>query len=336
MRKTPFVWLLLAGLIPSSIRASGPDYLTDEFPPADQASKLPTPFTPLPEEKPYAGLFKSVENPFIRDIDFTLAPRLYFRSLQNSTGVNSTFAGGGFLGMTTGWLADTLQLGVVGYTTILLASNQTGRDRTGLVGADGNGFAVLGQAWGKLKFGPVLGTFYRQELELPFIHGDDSRIIPNTFEAYQVEITPLDYLRFNLGYVTRIKRRNSSEFVPMSEAAGAPQVNRGTAFFGFVLGHEDRTYLEAINETTFDLFNGLYAQTGHTWHLTPELELRGDLQFADQRSVGSNQIGVFATQFFGAQLATSYGGAVLTLAYNRTGKSAAFSIPIARTPRSRG
>ena len=84
----------------------------------------------------------------------------------------------------------------------------------------------------------------------------------------------------------------------MSEAAGAPQVNRGTAFFGFVLGHEDRTYLEAINETTFDLFNSLYAQTGHTWHLTPELELRGDLQFADQRSVGSNQIGVFATQFF--------------------------------------
>ena len=45
------------------------------------------------------------------------------------------------------------------------------------------------------------------------------------------------------------------DFVPMSQAAGAPQVNRGTGFFGFVLGHEDKAYLEAITEVTFDLYN---------------------------------------------------------------------------------
>jgi hypothetical protein len=141
-----------------------------------------------------------------------------------SLATNNTFAGGGALGFKTGWWLDTVQLGVTGYTAILLASNKDGIDRTGPVGSQGNSFAVLGQAWAKLRFGPVTGKFYRQELELPFIHGDDSRIIPNLFEAYQIDIRPSDSFHLNFGYVARVKLRNSEEFVPMSEAAGAPQV----------------------------------------------------------------------------------------------------------------
>jgi hypothetical protein len=197
------------------------------------------------------------------------------------------------LGFTTGWWLETLQLGVTGYSTINLASNKDNIDRTGLVRSDGDGFTVIGQAWAKLKFGPVIGTFYRQELELPFIHGDDSRMIPNLFEAYQVQIEPSEIFRMSLGYVSQIKPRNSPDFEPMSEAAGVPHSDRGTGFVAFGLGSEERTYLEGSVEVTFDLYSCAYLQAGHTWKFEPGIELRLDGQFADQRNVGER----FARRF---------------------------------------
>jgi hypothetical protein len=286
----------------------------------------------LPQEEPVVGLFSSSTEPFFRDLNFSLQPRLYFRSLDNSTGTNNTFAGGGCMGFTTGWWLDTLQLGATGYTTINLASNKDDIDRTGLVRPDGDGFSVLGQAWAKLKFGPVIGTFYRQELELPFIHGDDSRMIPNLFEAYQVEIEPTAIFRMSLGYVAQIKPRNSPDFIPMSEAAGAPHVDRGTGFVTFGLGSEERTYLEGSVEATFDLYSCAYLQAGHTWSFEPGIELRLDGQFADQRSIGDNLLGDFSTQFYGSQLSASYEGAVLTFAHNYTATGAGIIDPYGADP----
>jgi hypothetical protein len=306
LKRSLIICLLLLGLIRSASRAAGPNYLWDEFGPVDEATKLPTPFTPLPEEEPVTGLFKSSTEPFFRDLNFSLQPRLYFRSLENSTGTNSTFAGGGLLGFRTGWWLETLQVGVSGYTTINLSSNKDGIDRTGLVRSDGDGFSVLGQAWAKLRFGPLIGTFYRQELELPFIHGDDSRMIPNLFEAYQVEIEPTDIFRMSLGYVARIKPRNSPDFIPMSEAAGVSHVDRGTGFVALVLGSEGRTYLEGSVEVTFDLYSCEYLPAGHSWKFGPGIELRLDGQFADQRSAGESLLGNFSTQFYGSQLSASY------------------------------
>lgn len=333
MKKFLIVCLSVGSLIQSISCAAGPDYLVNDFEPADRASKILTPFTPLPEEKPTPGLFKSSSEPFIRDIAFSLDPRLFFRSLENATGVNSMFAGGGAMSFKTGWLHDTLQLGVTGYSAIPLASNnKDGIDRTGLVSPDGDGFAVLGQAWAKLKIEPATFKVFRQEMELPFIHGDDSRLIPNTFEAYQVDLKPSDIFRLNLGYVAKMKRRNSDEFIPMSEAAGVLEKDRGTGFVGFVLGDEERTYLEAISEATFDLYSCTYVQTGHTFKFNPDLELRGDLQFADQRSVGDSLLGEFSTQFYGAQVATSYRGAVLSLAYNHTADKVGIRDPYGADP----
>ena len=327
------IWV---GLTAATSRAAGPDYLTSDCEPADQASQLLTPFTPLTVPEPQAGLFGFTNEPFIRDADFSVDPRFYFRSLQNSSGVNNTFAGGGLLGLTTGWWRDTLQLGVAGYTTQPLVNNQNGIDRTGLVAPDGDGFFVLGQAWTKLKAGPATATLFRQELELPFIHGDDVRMIPNTFEAYQIDVKPDEIVRLNFGYVARIKTWTSEDFVSMSEAAGAPQVNRGTSFAGLVLGSEAGTYLGAMSELTWDLFSCSYVQAGHTYKVTPDFELRGDVQFVDQRSVGDDLIGSFETQLYGGQLAASYGGAVLSLAYTDTARGAGIIGPFGAGPEFNG
>jgi len=330
-----WAFTLIICLSAASLRAYGPDYLDDNQPPGDQAATLPTPFTPELVAGPEMKFFTSTNLaacPFIRDAAFNLNPELYYRSVWNGAGHNEMFAGGGSLGFDTGWWGDTLQLGTAGYTSLPIASNQTGKDSTGLVAADGNGLVTLGEAWAKLKIGPATATVFRQRLDLPFIHDENIRIIPQTFEAYQVQVAATDNWQFNLGYVSRIKELNDENFIPMSAAAGAPQVDRGTSFAGFTLGSEKTTYLAAIDETTLDLFNSAYVQAGHTWSVTTNLDLRGDLQFCDQRSVGAQDIGDFETQMYGAQLAASCSGAVLSAAYTQTADSASIASPYGSSP----
>jgi len=268
----------------STVRANPPDYLTNDREPADRATELASPFTELVPEQPAGRLGAYFSEPFLRYAEFSLQPRFYYRSLQNSSGLQEAFASGGSLSFTTGWWRDTLQLGVTAYTTQpVVAPNGAGN--TGLLRPNGDGFSVLGQAWAKVKAGPATATLFRQALQLPFINGNDSRMIPNTFEAYQLEVEPWEIFRLNFGYVAGMKPRTSADFEPMSQIAGAPQVDRGTSFAGLLIGSSERTYLGAISELTWDLFNCTYVQVGHTWEYSENLQIRGDLQFIDQRKV---------------------------------------------------
>jgi hypothetical protein len=180
-----------------------------------------------------------------------------------------------------------VQLGIGGYTTQPLA---TGRDPggTGLLRPDGDGLVVLGQAWAKLRMEPATATLFRQEMELPFINGDDTRMIPNTFEAYRVDIKPSDLFRFGFAYVTREKSKTSAEFRPMSEVAGVPGVDRGTSVAGFLLGATDTTYIGAVNELTWDLLNIAYVEAGKTWHLWMTFKFAASCNSSTSGALASN------------------------------------------------
>jgi hypothetical protein len=304
-------------LFAHAIRANPPEYLAASREPAESASAevspIEEPFLPLRGWRLAPG---STE-PFLRDSIFSLEPRFYYRSLDDDEGRHEAFAGGGALILTSGWWRDTLQLGIGGYTTQPLA---TGRDPggTGLLRPNGDGFSVLGQAWGKVHVGVATTTLFRQEMELPFINGDDTRMIPNTFEAYRLDIKPSDVFRFGFAYVTREKSKTSAEFRPMSEVAGVPGVDRGTSVAGFLLGTKEAIYIGAVSELTCDLLNIAYVEAGKTWRLPDDFEMRGQVQFIDQRSVGEELLGSFATQLYGASLTASYRSAVLTLAFTST------------------
>jgi hypothetical protein len=269
--------------------------------------------------------------PFFRDSIFSLEPRFYYRHLHDGNGVSEAFAAGGALMLTSGWWRDTLQLGIGGYTTQPLA---TGRDpgATGLLRPDGEGLSVLGQVWGKLRVGAATATLFRQEIELPFINGDDTRMIPNMFEAYRLDIKPSDVFRLGFAYVTREKTKTSAEFRPMSEVAGVPGVDRGTSVVGFLLGAKDATYIGAVDELTWDLLNIAYVEASKTWRLSNGFELRGELQFIDQQSVGHELLGSFATQLYGASLIASYRGALLTVAFTSTADGSEILRPFGGVP----
>lgn len=331
MKRLRHFLLILPGMIAIIIPASAQDYLTDDREPADTAGEMVSPFSDLQKPEAQGRLAIFSNEPFIRDAAFSLQPRFYYRSVRNAAGVQDTFAGGGSIGLTTGWWKDMIQLGVAGYTTQPLVAVKN-NNRSGLLQTDGDGFFTLGEAWAKLRVGPATATVFRQILNMPFINANDTRMIPNTFEAYQIDVKPWDILRVNVGHITQMKARNSPDFVPMSEAAGAPQVNRGTSFAGFVAGQENQTYLGAMTQVTWDLFSSTYLQAGHTWYVTPEVEIRGDLQFADQRSVGAEYIGSFETQLYGGRLTASYENALLSFAYTKTAQGSGMLDPFGAVP----
>jgi outer membrane porin, OprD family len=312
-------------------RASPPEYLAASREPAESASEEASPIEePVLELRGWRIAQYSTE-PFFRDSIFSLEPRFYYRYLDNGSGVHEAFATGGALVLTSGWWRDTVQLGIGGYTTQPLA---TGRDPggTGLLRSNGDGLAVLGQAWAKVHIAPATVTLFRQEIELPFINGDDTRMIPNMFEAYRLDIKPSDVLRFGFAYVTREKSKTSAEFRPMSEVAGVRGVDRGTSVFGFLFGAKDATYIGAVNELTWDLLNTAYVEASKTWRLWDDFQLRGELQFIDQQSVGEELLGRFATQLYGASLITSYRSAVLTVVFTRTADGSEILRPFGGTP----
>lgn len=192
----------------STTRANPPDYLSNDHEPAVRASELASPFTEFVTEQPPSRLGTFSSEPFFRYAEFSLQPRLYYRSFRNNSGLQEAFAAGGSLSFTTGWWRDTLQLGLTGYTTQPVVTSN-GAGNTGLLGPNGDGFSVLGQAWAKVKAGPATATLFRQALQLPFLNGNDSRMIPNTFEAYQLEVEPWNIFRLNFGYVAGMKARTS-------------------------------------------------------------------------------------------------------------------------------
>ncbi len=295
-------------------RANPPEYIAATREPADSASEevspIEEPFLPLHGWR----LAPDSTEPFLRDSIFSLEPRFYYRYVDNGQGVHEAFAGGGAMNLASGWWCEMLQLGIGGYITQPLA---TGPDPggTGLLRADGDGIVVLGQAWAKLRVEAVTATLFRQEMELPFINGDDTRMIPNTFEAYRLDVKPSDVFRFGFAYVTREKSKASEEFRPMSEVARVPEVDRGTSVAGFLLGATDTTYVGAVNELTWDLLNIAYVEAGKTWQLQNDFQLRGELQFIDQRSVGDELLGNFNVQLYGMSLTSSYRSAVLSMSF---------------------
>jgi hypothetical protein len=157
-------------------------------------------------------------------------------------------------------------------------------------------------------------------------------MIPNTFEAYRLDIKPSDVFRFGCAYVTREKTKTSAEFRPMSEVAGVHGVDRGTSVVGFLLGAKEATYIGAINELTWDLLNIAYVEASKTWRLADGFQLRGELQFIDQQSVGDELLGGFATQLYGASVIASYRSAVLSVAFTSTADGSKILRPFGGVP----
>ena len=97
------------------------------------------------------------------------------------------------------------------------------------------------------------------------------------------------HLGFNYGggYIDKIKLRNSDRFIPMSEAAGVTDVNRGVYVGGGRVSYKGFTF-GAIDYYSSDIINIFYTESNYKFALTDKLGLllRGPVYGPAERGIG--------------------------------------------------
>ena len=222
-----------------------------------------------------------------------------------------------------------------------------GGDGTLLLGSDASDLNVLGQIYLEAVIKDFNLSIYRQAFDLPYINKQDSRMIPNTHEAYALRRDG-DQFDFIVGQVTDIKRRDSESFISMAEAAGVGDPDRGgrvgdldssdndsdrgTSMAGARYNFSDNTSIGAINYYTWDTFNIFYSEFNILKEWNDVFASRVFMQFTHQDSIGEELIGKFSTNHYGVRVRTSYKNTILTLAGTNTGTGRAILSPFGGRP----
>lgn len=277
-------------------------------------------------------------DPFFRDTNLSVNLRTYyFYRDKYDDSVSEAWAIGGSFSYRSGWFLNHFGAGAVFYLSEPLYAPED-RDGTQLLKPGQEGYAVLGQLYGRVKlFEDHFLNLYRYEYNTPYINKYDSRMTPKTFEGYTFQGasegkdgTP--GFRYGGGYITKIKEDNSEDFVWMSRDAGAP-VDRGVVLGGalFTLGGFS---LGAIDYYCDDVINIGYAEAKYTWLATERLGLLFAAQYTDQRSVGEDLLtgSSFSVNQVGVKGEASYGGALLTLAFTTDSSGANLQNPWSSYP----
>jgi hypothetical protein len=301
----------------------------------DETFKKPSERVPLTQ----ALKDKLKETPsFFRDtkLDVNLRTYYFYRDKFDDS-KSQAWAIGGSIAYKSGYAFDHFGLGVALYTSQPLYAPKD-RDGTLLLQPGQEGYTVLGQAYAEMKVvDGVLIDLYRQEYNTPYINKDDGRMTPNTFEGYSITgrhggKDGAPEFTWGGGYVTKIKERNSDEFVWMSQDAGA-DVKRGVVMGGARYAQKGFS-IGTINYYSEDIINIFYTEGKYTLPLKGPFGLLFAGQFTHQQSTGDDLLtgSSFSTNQFGVKGDASYGGALFTLAYTQTAKGADMQNPWSSYP----
>jgi hypothetical protein len=159
---------------------------------------------------------------FFDDATFTLHMRSYLLD-ENNNGADdpAAWAAGGWAGYETGWINDTLQFGVVAYTSQPLWAPEE-RPGSLLLLPDQEGFSVLGQAYAALRYDDQTLTIGRQLVHQPEINPHDNRMVPITFEGASLG-GDVGMLSYYAAFLTATKTRGSNDFKNFGEVVGVDQ-----------------------------------------------------------------------------------------------------------------
>jgi hypothetical protein len=262
------------------------------------------------------------------DATATVHFRSYYLDRTNPTPPNNAaWAGGGWVGLQTGWFYDAFQMGAVGYTTQPLWAPPE-NDGTQLLKPGQYGFFVLGQAYASIRAKDQVFTGYRQMIDELEVNPNDDRMVPLLFEAYALRgvIGPVNYFA---GYVAAIKPKELPTFINMAERAGAPNVNAGMALASLNYGSIDDLRLRASVYHVPDILTSSYADIAKTLPITEAFQVRLGSQFMVQGSNGLNLLTgtAFSTFAAGARVDLMWGPATLWGVFTQTGSAAAYRAP---------
>jgi len=273
-------------------------------------------------------------DPFWRDLKLAAYLRTQDLSRDNAEGpASKAWAGGTALALLSGFHDGWLQLELAGATsqplwapedeggTLLLTDDQAEVSQLAIANARLRGF---GQDL-------VVG---RQLIKTPYLNPQDNRMIPNAFEgvALMREADEAQTFDYGFGYLWGFKARDSSRFVPFSEALGVSE-DRGIAVGGAKVMPAKGLTIGAIDYLVPDVLNTTFAEADWIIDAAP-MQFRVSANYTDQRTVGSELMhgAPYATNQFSVRVAASYDNATVLAAASQNGDGADLQGPFGSFP----
>ena len=235
---------------------------------------------------------------------------------------------GGWLGYQSGWYANLVRIGLVGYTSQPLWAPDD-MDGTLLLKPGQEGYTVLGQAYVALKFGEQTFTGYRQLVNQPEVSAHDVRMTPNSFQGYTLG-GKAGGLRYLAGYLDKEKTKNSDQFRDMATVAGAVAGGEEAMLLGGVTFSPDEMLdLRLSSYYVPNILSSTYADALWRRPLAGREELRLAGQYMWQTTVGDDNLtgASFETSALGVKADWVRGAATLTIAYTQIGKGQNYRTP---------
>ena len=265
--------------------------------------------------------------PFFRDTDLNFKFRTFYFNQQNDDcTAKEALANGVWLQYVSGWAFDTFAVGSTYYTSQPLYAPET-RSGTSLLTPGRDPIGVFGEAWGALRYKEyAILRGYRLRIDEGYVNSQDNRMVPNTFEAVTVS-GKVDWVQYDVGYLTNIKPRDSNDFISMSRQAGASGDNEGLVLTALSLAPIKGLTIYTGNYYAIDVFNTAFGKVEYAHEFSKDLKLQVGLQYTDQRSVGDERVGDFTTWNVGAGARVVWRGLSVGFATHFTGSDANISSP---------
>jgi len=328
--------LLLAAIVSLvSAVAYSAEYIDDEATAPESATEISSSMDAiLDEEKERYTPFWRFERggPFWQDSRVRYNLRGYDFERENEfVTLSEASAMGGELNFRSGRWRDRLSVEASWYASFGINA-PADKDGTGLLGKGQSDLSVIGKAFVELSFGERRLRLYRQDFNIPYINRNDSRMIPNTHEAYAFAGGAGEKIEFIAAHVTRIKKRDSEDFITMAEAAGVTGGSGGTSVAGIRYSPTENFDVGGMTAYTRNVFNIFYAETNWRRTVNDNWGMQVSGQYTDQESVGRDRAGEFSTDTWGVRTASSYRNGILTIAYTDTDQAAAIRSPFGGRP----
>ena len=250
----------------------------------------------------FAGAVQADE-PFIADAKAGAQLRsMYFERDLPANAEQQSWAAGGWVWGRTGYWRNFLQFGGTVYTSLPLIDPDH-KDGGLLLRPGQNGYAVLGEAYARLKYSEQMLTLYRQRLgvnpqtaegvrslqtDLNYLGSRDIRMTPLTYEAAMFNGKVSDSLRYQAGYVDSVKDLNSDQFVSMSRLAGVTTRNAGMWTGGVQWQPKKDLWVQGFYYSVADTLRISYADVDWVNRISKDSYYRLAAQYTDQRSEGAN------------------------------------------------
>ena len=253
-----------------------------------------------------------------------------------------------------------LSLGAAFYTTngFALPGNSAHIDPT-LLGVDKSSYSLLGEAYVQYKYGNTTFRGGRQKLDTPLAGSDDTRMLPNLFEAYVVTNTDIKNTTLLAGHVNQ-EATGTFAGAYYNSAGGSGNILSATSGYSadatsinnrigkftnmgtLAVGKETKgvSTVAAIYANgpvkaqiwdyyAYDLLNAVYGEVNVGWNclLTDKIKPSLSAQMIKENAVGDRYAGDVNSLFAAGKFNVAVGDVSVYVAYSEQSKNDSSTAP---------